>query len=354
MPDVVVSDQGVCAPNNTVPANDHDTGSNKVGSTWVGWSLDIRTTPNSLSVDAMYRTDIHHSWFPDEHYVAQVHQDFAIVCLPSKDGCGITYQPISVNVQKSDGPLFSTITISASEPAAGSLTLSVVMEGSVNGTVWSKWDAGSPTWQCSRQKVESKTVPVHRGPPPSKPERPEPPRPLRTALGWLAGVALLTGGLFGWLLATQPAETKPTSSTSAPSVQPVTPAKPAQPTLTGTYLGTIAVAPGGDPTGDAAFIGAQPMVLDVRVTKNGTTGVITAQFTGASPFIPVMAVGNYDTTTGNFTAMGSGTVTTRNLKTNAKLVGTLIGGKLSGTLTYTGDPQPPPSITYHVEMTKTS
>jgi hypothetical protein len=88
------------------------------------------------------------------------------------------------------------------------------------------------------------------------------------------------------------------------------------------------------------------------VSRNTSTRVVTINFTGDAPFIPATSLGNYNETAGGFVACGAGTTTTRPIPVTASLDGTLIGGTLSASLTFTGTPNGP--ISYQVEMTKAS
>ena len=145
----------------------------------------------------------------------------------------------------------------------------------------------------------------------------------------------------------QPAQSPSPPPTTAAGATPTASTGAARPLLTGTYSGTFAVA--DDPNGHDSFIGSMPTQLDVFIGRDTNTRAVTLEISGDAPFIPVTSVGSYDETTGAFNASGSGDVTSRQIPVTATMDGTLIGGELSASLTFTGTPNGP--ITYDIDMT---
>jgi len=203
---------------------------------------------------------------------------------------------------------------------------------------------------CEEPQVEP-VVPAHVATAP----HPEP-APRRINPWLLASVVLIIAvlvALAAWVLlrsdnsASHPAahpSTTAVPTTTAPAT--ATSSTATKPQLTGIYDGSIAVDQ--DPFGHASFIGPMPSTLDVRVSRNVSTGVITVNVQGAPPFVDVVGAGNYNVADGAFTATGDGTVTDRQIPVTATLTGTVIDGHLTGILTFNGTPNGP--ISYRVDM----
>jgi len=151
-----------------------------------------------------------------------------------------------------------------------------------------------------------------------------------------------TMGQSGPVAGNSPPGAAPPVATNAP------PANPGPLLNTGAYAGAITVQ--DDPQGHAPFIGPMPSILDVLFTRGSQTRVVTITISGAAPWVQVRGTGTYDEPTGDFTATGSGTVTSRNIPVTASFTGTLKNGVLAGAVIITGTPNGP--ITYHVQTTK--
>lgn len=146
----------------------------------------------------------------------------------------------------------------------------------------------------------------------------------------------------------QPAESPPAAAATPTEPEATAAPSPARALLTGTYSGSIVVD--DDLYGHALYIGPMPGELDVFIGRDTSTRVVTLEISGDAPFIGVTSVGNYNETTGSFSATGSGNVTSRQIPVTATMDGTLFGGNLSASLTFTGTPNGP--ISYEIDMTK--